>query len=159
MIINARPMLQRDRPDVMRILQNTPEFKPSEVTIAEELIDSYLDDLLQSGYYVLVAEVDQSVSGYVCFGPTPLTEGTWDIYWIAVSRDRQNQGIGKVLMTSAETRINSDKGRLVLIETSSIPEYDKTRNFYLSQGYEVVCQIPDFYAPGDDKIVYQKRLR
>jgi len=128
------------------------------VEIAEELIDSYLDDSVGSGYHILVAEVDSTVTGYICYGPTPLTEGTWDIYWVAVSQEKQGQGIGSALMESAEKEIVRTKGRLALIETSSTPLYEKTKNFYLSQGYEIVCRIPDFYAPGDDKLILQKRL-
>ncbi len=148
-----------DRPHIVRILRDTPEFRPSEVAVAEELITSYLDDASCSGYHILVAEVDSTVAGYICYGPTPLTEGTWDIYWIAVARASQDQGVGSALMKSAEQDIMEAKGRLSIIETSSTPAYEKTRNFHFSQGYEVICRIPDFYAPGDDKLILQKRLR
>jgi len=129
------------------------------VAVAEELIDSYLNDPSGSGYHILVADVDSTVTGYICYGPTPLTEGTWDIYWMAVTPEKQGRGIGSALMKSAEKAIVRAKGRLVIIETSSTPAYEKTRNFHLSQGYEIVARIPDFYAPGDDKLILQKRLR
>ena len=127
--------------------------------VAEELIDSYLNDPVGSGYHILVAEVDSTITGYICYGPTPLTEGTWDIYWEAVAPGKQGRGIGSALMKSAEKEIVRAKGRLALVETSSTPLYEKTRNFYLGQGYEVICHIPDFYAPGDDKLILQKRLK
>jgi ribosomal protein S18 acetylase RimI-like enzyme len=129
------------------------------VVVAEELIDCYLDDPSNSGYHILVAKVDSTVAGYICYGPTPLTEGTWDIYWVAVAQENQRQGIGSALMKSAEKDIVRAKGRLTIIETSSTPGYEKTRRFHLGQGYEVICRIPDFYAPGDDKLILQKRLR
>jgi GNAT superfamily N-acetyltransferase len=152
-------MSGEDRPRITKILRHTPEFKPSEVAVAEELIESYLDDPSGSGYHVLVAEVDSTVQGYICYGPTPLTEATWDVYWMAVAREKQGQGIGSALMKSAEKEIMKGQGRLSIIETSSTPAYEKTRNFHLSQGYEIVARIPDFYAPGDDKLILQKRLR
>ena len=152
-------MSHEDKPRVTEILRGTPEFKPFEVAVAEELIDSYLDDPVGSGYHILVAEVDSTVAGYICYGPTPLTDGTWDIYWMAVASEKQGRGIGSALMESAEKEIGRAKGRLVIIETSSTPAYEKTRYFYLSHGYEVICRIPDFYAPGDDKLILQKRLR
>jgi ribosomal protein S18 acetylase RimI-like enzyme len=158
MKIAIRFMSPGDKPHLTKILRGTPEFKPSEVAVAEELIDSYLDDPSCSGYHILVAEVDSTVAGYICYGPTPLTEGTWDIYWVAVARARQDQGVGSALMKSAEKDIMKAKGRLSIIETSSAPTYEKTRNFHLSQGYEVICRIPDFYTPGDDKLILQKRL-
>lgn len=159
MITSIRPMTKRDKPAIMKILRDTPEFKPSEVVVAGELIDSYLDDSYQSGYHILVAEVDRLVVGYICYGSAPLTEGTWDIYWIAVAREGQSRGIGGALIASAEDEIKKAQGRLAIVETSSLPEYEKTRRFYKRQGYEVIARIPDFYAPGDDKLILQKRLR
>jgi GNAT superfamily N-acetyltransferase len=152
-------MSHEDKPHVTKILRGTPEFKPFEVVVAEEIIDCYLQYQSSSGYHILVAEVDSTVTGYICYGLTPLTEGTWDIYWMAVAREKQRQGIGSALMKSAEKDIVRAKGRLAIIETSSTPAYEKTRNFHLSQGYEVICRIPDFYTPGDDKLILQKRLR
>jgi GNAT superfamily N-acetyltransferase len=153
-------MSGEDRPRVIRILRDTPEFKPFEVAVAEELIDSYLDDPAGSGYHILVAKTGSTtVEGYICYGPTPLTDGTWDIYWMAVATEKQGQGIGSALLKSAEKEITKDQGRLSIIETSSTPAYEKTRNFHLSRGYDIAARIPDFYAPGDDKLILVKRLR
>lgn len=143
----------------MQILQNTPEFKPSEVVVAEEVIDSYLRDPEGSGYYTLVAEVASSVVGYICYGPTPLTDGTWDLYWQAVAQEKRGQGIGGALMEAAEREIRKAQGRLAIIETSSTTAYEKTMHFHLGNGYEEIARIPDFYTLGDDKLILQKRLR
>jgi len=141
------------------MLSHTPEFKPSEVAVAEEVIDSYLGSPLNSGYYILVAEDDSAVAGYICYGPTPLTEETWDLYWNTVAQEKRGQGIGRLLMKSAEKEIIRAKGRLVLVETSSTPAYEASRRLHINHGYEIVARIPDFYAPGDDKLVLLKRLR
>lgn len=159
MDINIRVMTPEDKPSIMQILRSTPEFKPSEVVIAEELIDSYLGAHGRSGYHFLVAEIDTTVAGYICFGSTPLTEGTWDIYWIAVAQDRQRRRIGSVLLESAEKNIREAGGRLSIVETSSTPAYANTRNFYHRNGYEIIAHLLDFYALGDDKLILQKRLR
>jgi ribosomal protein S18 acetylase RimI-like enzyme len=143
----------------MKILQDTPEFKPPEVAVAEEVIDSYLKDPPGSGYQVLIAEDSSNVVGYICYGPTPLTESTWDFYWEAIARNKRGQGIGSMLLKLAEEEIIKAKGKLGLIETSSTPDYEKTRRFHISNGYEIIARIPDFYAPGDDKLILQKRLR
>ena len=159
MTVSIRPMTQDDKPEVMRLLQALPEFEPSEVTVAEEVIDSYIDNPSGSGYYIQVAEADSRLNGYICYGPAPLTEGTWDIYWMAVAPEKQGRGIGSALMTFAEDKIRKARGRLIIIETSSKPGYEKTRRFHLGCGYEIIGRIPDFYAPGDDKLILQKRLR
>ena len=152
-------MTDEDKPAVIQMLRNIPEFKPAEIDVAEEVMNSYLGDPIRSGYHIFVAEAISSIAGYICYGPTPLTEGTWDIYWLAVAPDKQSQGIGKALVNFADNNIKENKGRLTLIETSSKPEYETTRLFYQAQGYEMACRIADFYAPGDDKLVFQKRLR
>ncbi|HEX9896655.1 MAG TPA: GNAT family N-acetyltransferase [Dehalococcoidales bacterium] len=142
----------------MTILRSTPEFLPREVVVAEELIDAFLSSPQESGYYILVAETDGKVAGYICYGETPLTEGTWDIYWIAVDRTRRGMGIGGALMKKAESKIRESKGRLAVIETSSKPDYNETRQFHTSQGYTEIALIPDFYAVGDSKVIMVKRL-
>jgi len=156
--VKIRPMIDEDKAEVMKILLATPEFTISEAEVAEELIDSYLEYGDGSGYYILVAEVAQTPAGYICYGPTPLTKGTWDIYWVAVVPGRQRQGIGRTLLAAAEDKIRETYGQLILIEASSRAEYEGTRLFYGSQGYEIISRIPDFYAPGDDRLVFRKSL-
>jgi ribosomal protein S18 acetylase RimI-like enzyme len=151
-------MTRGDKPALLRMLKNTPEFKPFEVTVAEELIDSYLVDAENSDYFIQIAEDNGEVAGYICYGETPCTVGTWDIYWIAVDRSRRGKGLGKALSEAAETAIKQAHGRLIFIETSSTPLYENSRQFYLARGYEVVARIPDFYMPGDDKLILQKKL-
>ena len=151
-------MTPADRLALLRMLKNTPEFKPFEVTVAEELIDYYLTDGVKSGYIVQIAEDNSEVAGYICYGETPCTVGAWDIYWIAVDSSRRGKGIGKDLSETAETAIKQSQGRLVFIETSSTPLYENTRRFYLARGYELIARIPDFYSPGDDKLILQKKL-
>jgi ribosomal protein S18 acetylase RimI-like enzyme len=159
MTVKIRPMTQDDKPEVIRLLQALPEFEPPEIAVAEEVIDSYLDNPSGSGYRIQVAEVESRVAGYVGYGLAPLTEGTWDLYWLAVSAEKQGGGIGRALVTLAEDEIKRAGGRLIIVETSSKPGYEKTRHFYLNQGYEIVGCIPDFYAPGDDKLILGKGLR
>jgi ribosomal protein S18 acetylase RimI-like enzyme len=156
--LKVRRLSAPDRTALLDILKNTPEFKYSEVVVAIELIDACLRDKEKSGYFILVAEDNQEVIGYVCYGPTPLTDGTWDIYWEAVSRNKRGQGIGRTLLKAAEREIQKAGGRLALIETSSTPAYSKTRQFYDRHGYDEIARVPDFYEPGDDKIILRKLM-
>jgi ribosomal protein S18 acetylase RimI-like enzyme len=151
-------MTARDKVAVMEILRTTSEFKPVEVEIAEELIDACLSEGIDSGYFILVGEIDSEVMGYICYGPTPLTTGTWDVYWMAVSIRAQRKGLGKALLGAAEVDIKRSRGRLILIETSSKPDYVKAQNFYAGNGYELISRISNFYEPGDDKLTYLKRI-
>jgi ribosomal protein S18 acetylase RimI-like enzyme len=96
--------------------------------------------------------------GWICYGPTPCTTGTFDIYWIGVSAKSQGKGYGRALLDHAEGDIRRKQGRLVVIETSGRPLYDATRGFYLKTGYCETARIPDFYAPGDARVIYSKAL-
>lgn len=158
MKIDVRPMTVADKSSVMSILRNTPQFKSVEVAVAEELIDAYLEDPAGSGYLTLVAEVDSQVQGYICYGPTPLTEGTWDVYWLAVTRGEQGRGVGTSLLSAAEAEITSRRGRIILIETSSKDNYERAQRFYAARGYDIIGRIADFYEPGDDKLTYLKKV-
>jgi ribosomal protein S18 acetylase RimI-like enzyme len=151
-------MVASDKAPLMQILKQISEFERGEIDIAEEVIDIYLKDPINSGYYILVAEYDSSLAGYIEYGDTPLTKGTWDIYWMAVEPQQQGKGIGKVLIAAAESDIKKRQGRLILIETSSKPQYEKTRSFHIARGYTLTCRIVDFYSPGDDLLIFEKRL-
>ena len=158
MVPIVRPMAAADKAAVMHMLRHTPEFKPVEVEVAEELMDAYLKDGVKSGYLVVVATIDSRVTGYACYGPTPITESTWDVYWMAVERGSQGQGIGGVLLAAVEADIAHSGGHLIVIETSSKASYTRAQRFYSSQGYEMHNRIVDFYEPGDDKLTYLKRV-
>ncbi len=158
MSCKIRPMVNQDKLAILDILRHIPEFKPAEVEVAEEMIDSCLGDPSGSGYTILVAELEASVAGYVCYGPTPLTEGTWDMYWLAVSPEMQGKRLGKSLVLSAEDDVKEAGGRLLLIETSSLPGYERTRNFHRSNGYRLIARIADFYSIEDDLLIYEKRF-
>lgn len=136
-------------------MRATGVFNEAEIAIALELIDAPPE----VGYRFIVAEVEGDVAGYACFGSTPLTNGTFDLYWIAVDPARHGRGIGRALMRASEYAIREAGGRLMLIETASKPSYDNTRVFYLRYGCREVARIPEFYAIGDDKVIYARELR
>jgi ribosomal protein S18 acetylase RimI-like enzyme len=112
----------------------------------------------EQGYRFVVAETAGEVAGYACFGSTPLTKGTWDLYWIAVDPAKQGEGIGRALLAAAEAAIRAEDGRMLLIETAGKASYQKTRAMYLACGYREVARVPEFYDVGDDKVIYGRRL-
>ena len=150
-------MTKADKTALMALLRDTPEFEPAEIPIAEEVIDCYLD-CPGRDYCITAAVEGRRLIGYICWGQTPLTASTWDIYWMAVTQDRRGAGIGSELLANAEEGIKKTGGTLALIETSSKPNYLNTRRFYLRKGYKRVSCIRDFYAPGDHRIIFEKRF-
>ena len=152
-------MSAEDRPAVAEIVEKVGNFHPSEIEVALELIDIFLRDKKQRDYLVVVAEDSRSgVCGYACWGPTPLTKGTYDLYWIATHPQVQGQGYGQALMSYVEERVRTERGRLLVLETSSKESYGNTVGFYRRIGYEEASRIRDFYDVGDDKITFVKRL-
>ena len=153
-----RPLRSEDREQILHVLELTGVFSPEELVIARELIDTVLEKPEQPDYSIYVYDEDGAVRGYTCFGPTPGTEGTYDLYWIAVHPALHGSGIGGALDAHAEMLIRSRGGRLMIAETSSRPEYDTTRAFYGKRQYAELARIPGYYRPGDDLVVYGKYL-
>jgi len=155
----VRPITREDRRTVLDIIQATGMFTLEEVAVARELIDITLDQPQQKDYIIVVVEEEAGrVVGYLTYGPTPLTEGTYDLYWMAVARGAQGRGYGRELADWLEKEVQKAGGRMILIETSSQPKYDKTRRFYAGLDYTEIARIPDFYRKGDDRITYVKLL-
>lgn len=155
-------MAAADRGGVFRILETAGNFTPEEVATALELIDEWLELGEHSGYltYVMESQSEDSseVLGYVCFGPTPLTESTYDLYWIAVDKSKLRGGVGKRLLKFAEEEMARRGGQMLLVETSSQETYGGTIQFYEKTGYELVGKIKEYYKPGDDKLIFAKKV-
>ncbi len=124
--------------------------------MAGEMLDEALDG--DDDYRFLGAFDADDLVGYACWGPTPGTAGTYDLYWIAVDRTRQTQGIGSQLVAAVEQRLRTEGGRLIVVETSSRDDYTPTRRFYERRDYHRAATIPGYYAPGDDLVIYTKEL-
>jgi ribosomal protein S18 acetylase RimI-like enzyme len=141
------------------LLIKTKAFTSREIDVAMELIDIVFKDKKQRDYTVYCALNDQDkLLGYICYGPSPMTEGTFDLYWIAVDPEVQSQGVGSSLIGFLEERVGEMKGRMILAETASIGQYEKTLKFYVRRGFTEVARVPDYYYPGNDRITFCKRL-
>jgi D-alanine-D-alanine ligase-like ATP-grasp enzyme/ribosomal protein S18 acetylase RimI-like enzyme len=147
-----------DRDHVRRMVESSGFFSPAEVGVAVELVDERLAKGEASGYFFIFAEQDDQVLGYSCYGPIAATADSFDLYWIAVDNTFRSKGLGRLLMTESERRIAAVGGRNVYVETSNRPQYVPTRSFYERFGYHRLAVFDDFYGPGDDKVVYVKRV-
>lgn len=151
------PLRAAHRALILDLLRRTPEFRPEDVDVAVELVD----DALGGGtdYRFVVDEGDgDALLGYACFGATPMTEGTFDLYWIAVEPAAKRSGVGRRLLERVEADLRRDGARLVRIETEGGDAYAATRGFYERVGYETLATIRDFYAIGRDLVVFGRYL-
>ena len=150
---------EEDVAAVRRLAARAGVFSKAEQAVAVELIETRLRDGAKSGYRFLFADVDGRPVGYCVFGPIPMTAASWDLYWIVVDPAHRGGGLGRLLLEEAERDVARRGGGAVFIETSSRAEYARTRRFYAQAGYRRVARLADFYAVGDDKVIYRKGVR
>jgi ribosomal protein S18 acetylase RimI-like enzyme len=143
---------------VRSIVESCGLFYSVEIDVAVELVQEYLTKGTDSGYRFLFASQADEAIGYTCYGLIPMTVARYDLYWIAVQKSYQDQGIGRQLLEETERRIHQLKGERIYVETSSRKPYDATHLFYQSRGYSKEAVLPDYYAPGDNKVIYMKHV-
>jgi ribosomal protein S18 acetylase RimI-like enzyme len=147
-----------DHDAVRRLVDSTGVFSDVEIDVAVELIDDRIKRGAQSDYFFVFAEQDGRAVGYTCYGRIPLTTSSFDLYWIAVDKAMHGRKIGRALLEQTEELIRQSAGRQVYIETSNRGQYAPTRGFYLRCGYRQEALLKNFYADGDDKVIYAKEL-
>ena len=164
MEIRLGSLRPRDRARVAELLVSTAVFSAEEIDVALQLFDGSVggdagaDDAHVADYEFTGAFEGDRLVGYACSGPTPATEGTFDLYWLAVDAAAQGKGIGTTLVREVERGLRDRGARMLLVETSSRPDYSNTRAFYARCGYTEAARIKDFYAPADDRIMLTTRL-
>jgi ribosomal protein S18 acetylase RimI-like enzyme len=150
---------QKDIETVREIAASTGFFREDEINVAAELVSEALHKgQEESGYYFVFAMDGNKNVGFACFGPTPCTIGTFDLYWIVVHNDYRRHGIGKMLLQNIEKELLRRKTRKLYIETSNTTRYRPTRDFYISAGYSEEARLKDFYDQGDDKVIFAKYI-
>lgn len=150
---SIRPVARTDLPALKGIVDASGLF-PSDMLDA--MIAGYIDDEPDSGIW-LVAEIE-GPAGLAFCAPEFMTEGTWNLYLIAVHPAHQGRGLGGTLIRHIETLLAEQGVRILLVETSGLPGFKRTRRFYRQCGYEEEARIRDFYQAGEDKIVFRKAL-
>jgi GNAT superfamily N-acetyltransferase len=155
---HLRHLSVADRGRLEEITRAVGLFREDEIPVALEVFDEAVRPGPGTGSYsALGAEVDGRLAGWICWGPTPCTLGTYDLYWMAVDPSLHGTGVGTALIVEMEHRLTGH-ARLIVVETAGRPDYAATRRFYQARGYRAVATVPDFYAPGDDQVVFVKAV-
>jgi ribosomal protein S18 acetylase RimI-like enzyme len=152
-----RHLTADDRGRIEEITRAVGVFREDELLVALEVFDEAVRGAAGNTYSVVGAQVDGDLVGWICWGPTPCTLGTYDLYWMAVAPEAQANGIGKALLEEMERRL-AGVARLIVIETAGRLDYAPTRAFYQARGFTLAATVPDFYAPGDDQVVFVKAV-
>ena len=157
--LTVRPTQADDAPAIHAMSLDVGVFSQDEVATVDELLDAYFSQgAAQSGYHFISALLDGTVVGFACYGPRAITFGTYDLYWIVTAPAASRQGVGGFLLSAVEVAVAEQEGRLIIAETSGRADYINTRLFYLKYDYIAEAQIHDFYAPGDDLVIFVRRL-
>lgn len=125
-----------------------------------EMLDAMTAEYLDNGSsrdLWLTVDEDGLVAVAYC-APERMTQGTWNLLLIAVHPARQGQGLGARLTGHIESTLAASGERVLLVETSGLPEFERTRAFYRKLGYAEEARIRDFYQAGEDKIIFHKAL-
>jgi GNAT superfamily N-acetyltransferase len=154
-----RPTTPADTAALVKLADGTNVFKPHEIVALEEVLKDYHASNHDEGHQAVTFEKDGQILGFAYIAPAAMTHNTWYLWWIAVTKQTQAKGIGTQLLHYTENEIKKAGGRLYLIETSSLPQYEQTRKFYLKHGYEQHAVIADFYADGDSMVIFRKHLK
>jgi ribosomal protein S18 acetylase RimI-like enzyme len=157
--MQIRKFEKSDITQLAEIVRETKVFHEEEIGVAIELMEIAANEKDQKDY-VLYSYVDQTgdLQGYYCVGPTPMTRSTFDLYWIAVHPRMHRKKIGHDLLEHCEQQVQELGGTLLVVETSSQPKYEPTRKFYIRHQYNETARIKDYYAPGDDLVIYTKHF-
>lgn len=126
--------------------------------MARELLDDVLTNPTSDYQALCVVDQGNKVRGYICFGPIPMTDRCYDLYWIAVDPEQPRQGMGRLLLARMEAAMRAQGGSRIYLDTSSTGPYQAAKGFYLKNGFTVECVLADFYRHGDDKVIYKKDL-
>ncbi|MEP6895687.1 MAG: GNAT family N-acetyltransferase [Chloroflexota bacterium] len=150
---------EADGPQIKDITTRAGVFSQEEIDSIPEMFDEYLTLGAEgSGYHFIVCREGETVLGFAIYGFRDLTDGVYDLYWIAVDPNARRKSAGRKLLTFCEDAVREVGGRIIIAETSGTAEYESTREFYVRTGYVNEASIKDFYKPGDDLKIFVKRV-
>lgn len=153
-----RPIVPTDSPALVALSGSSGLFKPEELEAVQEMLDVYHATKVATGHQILTYVENGKPIGLVYFTPKEFTDRVWELLMIAVDAPSQRNGIGSQLLQAVEGATRTANGRLLLIETSDKSSFERTRQFYRKHGYAEVARIPDYFADGDGKASFIKRL-
>ncbi|MEM7553952.1 MAG: GNAT family N-acetyltransferase [Cyanobacteria bacterium P01_A01_bin.84] len=155
--LTIRPAKRDDTDTIMNIAQAIGLFEGEELEELGNMLSGYFENSLGEGHSWVVCE-DGGVVGVTYFAPEQYAYGVYNLYFIAVHPQHQGKGKGAAILKYVEKTLTQKGERLLLVETSGLPNFELTRKFYRKQGYEEEARIRDFYKAGDDKIIFRKAL-
>jgi ribosomal protein S18 acetylase RimI-like enzyme len=156
--MRVRGVRREDLEGILALARRTGVFTSEEIGVVRELVEAELNNPRQRDYHSLIVEADGRVVGFACYGPAPMTDGTYDLYWIFVHPSYQRRSIGSALLREVERAIEKIRGRMLVVDTSSTRRYSRARRFYENHGFQKAAEVKGFYRVDDSRITYMKQF-
>ncbi len=152
-----RPALPSDKPEMMSLFSSLNLFDAGELEFMSELVDNSYNGTLGEGHYWVV-NADNGITSAAYYAPEAFGQNVYNLYFIGVLPNQQGKGTGSLMLKYVENHLKELEQRLLLVETSGLPSFEKTRQFYLKNNYEKEATIREYYKEADDKIIFRKKL-
>lgn len=151
-----KPSTANDRPFIESILSESGAFDET----SQAYVMSVFDDHINNGSDAVwrTAFHDEEVVGVAYCNPEPVTLGTWNLLMIWIKAGHEGRGFGSALIRDIEQNIQRNSARLLIVETSGTEDFTTARAFYERNGFVLEARVKDFYAEGEDKLIYTKRV-
>jgi ribosomal protein S18 acetylase RimI-like enzyme len=147
-------IVQEDLPE-MKIIISSTELFPSD--LLEQMTAGFFSGN-QAGEIWIAAEYKNKTVALAFCAPEKLTDGTYNLYLIAVHKEYQGMGIGSHMIEYISSMLKADNARILIVETSGLAHFGNTRKFYIQKGFVQEAIIHDFYQQGEDKIIFVKKI-
>lgn len=159
--LNVRVATPADADQIKRLALDNQMFAPDEMGEFDEMLGGFFEGLLEDHRWLVADDGTGTLAGAAYYAPEPFSDRMWNLYFIATAPDSHGRGVGTTLIEHVEDELRSlgeVRARTLIVDTSSLDDYDRARGFYNAKGYAEEARIRDFYGPGDDKVTFWKRL-
>jgi ribosomal protein S18 acetylase RimI-like enzyme len=148
----------KDRGGVLQVIKEVDLFNAGELEYMTGLVDAYIAGSSEEGHYWIVAYTNDTLIGVAYYAPENFAQEVYNLYFLGIKPQNQGQGTGTKMIKYIESELKEAEQRILLVETSGLPEFENTRNFYLKQGFVREGVIREYYKAGDDKVIFWKKL-
>ena len=151
-----RPALPKDKPALLDLAEATGLFRDDELGGFDQMLSEYFANHPEGHHWI--ADDDDGIKGAAYYAPEVFADQVWNLYFIGVHPNQQGQGRGATLLHYVEQQLTIQGGRLLLVETSGLDNFELTRRFYRKNGYDEEARIREYYQEGNDKVIFRKKL-
>ena len=150
-----RPTKSQDTEAIMMMVSGSGQFDADGLEYVRATLDAHFAG---KGNEIWLTADDGEPVGVAYCAPETVAPGVWNLLMLWTRSDRHGQGHGSALIDEIESILKNHSARLLIVETSSLPDFEAARAFYIKCGFVHEATIKNYYALGDSKLVLTKLL-